>query len=229
MVEEVSTHEKDRRMSAGAIAMVARYDRAMQSRSVPDRAAMAQRPARPTLIVVSGAPGSGKTTLARRIADELALPLISKDAIKESLADAVGLPQTVEESSRLGTAAYAAMFALASATLDAGGSAVLDSNFRRGRSEEELVVVAAGRPVLVVHCEATAATIERRYRGRASTRHPCHLDQLRTADVQRDLADGRYQPLSIPDAQVLVVDTDGDETPAFGPIWSFVSGPITAR
>lgn len=205
--------------------MVARYDRAMQSRSVPGRVAMADRTAGPVLIVVSGAPGSGKTTLARRIADELALPLISKDAIKESLSDAIGLPRTIEESGRLGDAAYAAMFALARSTLDAGSSAVLDSNFRRGRSEKELAAVAAGRRVRVVHCQAAPATIERRYRGRASTRHPCHLDQLRTDDVLRDLAAERYRPLAIPGAEFLVVDTDVDETPGLGVILSFISGP----
>jgi len=199
----------------------------MQSRSVPDRDAMADRPAGPMLIVVSGAPGSGKTTLARRIADELGLLLISKDAIKESLADAVGLPRTVDESSRLGEAAYAAMFMLATATLDAGGTAILDSNFRRDRSEDELVAVAAGRPVRVLHFEADPTTIERRYRARASTRHPCHLDLLRTADVLRELADGSYAPLAILDAPVLVIRTDGDAPPSLGPIRSFVTRPAS--
>jgi predicted kinase len=178
---------------------------------------------------VSGAPGSGKTTLARRIADELAVPLISKDAIKESLADGLGLPRTVEESSRLGDAAYAAMFALATSTLDAGSAVVLDSNFRRGRSEGELVAAAAGRPVRVIHCQAAPTTIERRYRGRASTRHPCHLDRLRTDDVLRDLAAKRYRPLAIPGAQVMVIETDVDETPSFGAIRSFVFGLPATR
>ena len=203
--------------------MVARYDRPMQSRSQPGRGAFDDRLAEPMLIVVSGAPGSGKTTLARRIADDLALTLISKDAIKESLADAVGLPQTVEESSRLGDAAYAAMFALARSTLEAGGIAVLDSNFRHGRSERELVAVAAGRSMRVIHCEADPAVIEHRYVRRASTRHPTHLDHLRTGDVLRDVDDGSYEPLAIPGAPVLVIDTGGDQMPAIGTIRAFLS------
>ena len=203
--------------------MVARYDRRMQSRSEPGREATADWLAEPMLIVVSGVPGSGKTTLAWRVADDLELRLISKDAIKESLAVAVGLPQTVEESSRLGDAAYAAMFALARSTLEGGGIAVLDSNFRRGRSERELVAVAAGRPVRIIHCEADPATIERRYINRASTRHPSHLDHLRTGDVMRELADGSYEPLVIPGAPLLVIDTSDGQMPAMGPIRSFLS------
>ena len=45
---------------------------------------------RPLLIVVTGAPCAGKTTLARRIAETFRLPLIAKDDIKESLFDSLG-------------------------------------------------------------------------------------------------------------------------------------------
>jgi uridine kinase len=45
----------------------------------------------PTPIIgVAGPPASGKTTLARAISEELRLPLIAKDAIKERLYDALG-------------------------------------------------------------------------------------------------------------------------------------------
>jgi ribosomal-protein-alanine N-acetyltransferase len=42
------------------------------------------------IVVVAGSPGSGKTTLAKGIAVELGIPLISKDTIKEALFDALG-------------------------------------------------------------------------------------------------------------------------------------------
>jgi 2-phosphoglycerate kinase len=43
---------------------------------------------RPLLVLVSGSPGSGKTTLARRLAADLVMPLLGKDTIKEALGDA---------------------------------------------------------------------------------------------------------------------------------------------
>ena len=42
------------------------------------------------IVVVSGAPGTGKSTLAAVIADRLQLPLLSVDLIKEALGDALG-------------------------------------------------------------------------------------------------------------------------------------------
>ena len=44
-----------------------------------------------TLIVVSGAPATGKSTIAAALAAELRWPLLSLDPVKETLADVLGL------------------------------------------------------------------------------------------------------------------------------------------
>ena len=41
------------------------------------------------LVLINGLPGSGKTTLARGLESVLGTPLISKDAIKEAVAEIV--------------------------------------------------------------------------------------------------------------------------------------------
>lgn len=43
-----------------------------------------------SLIIITGLPGTGKTTLGRKLAEEFRLPFISKDDIKEFLFDNLG-------------------------------------------------------------------------------------------------------------------------------------------
>ena len=64
----------------------------------------ASRPTSRVFILVAGPPGSGKSTVARPVAEALGLPLLVKDAIKDTLMDELGAPATVEESRELGRA-----------------------------------------------------------------------------------------------------------------------------
>src|ERR1700753_2273802 len=72
--------------------------------SHPSEAAM-------TLIVVSGAPGTGKSTVAGVLATEFGLPLLSLDEIKEALADVLGTGGE-DWSNQVGDAAAEIVFRL---------------------------------------------------------------------------------------------------------------------
>jgi predicted kinase len=66
------------------------------------------------LVYVSGAPGSGKTSLAVPLAAALGYALLAKDRIKETLHDAFGAPEADRAwSRRLGGAAMGLLWALA--------------------------------------------------------------------------------------------------------------------
>lgn len=123
--------------------------------------------------MVSGAPGSGKSTLARRVAEELDLPLFSKDAVKEALMDALSVPD-LAASRRLGRAALEVVSALA-ASSEPG--AVLEANFRRSLSLERLDGLPG--PVVELCCRCAPKLARRRYLARSALRHPGHLDATR--------------------------------------------------
>lgn len=80
----------------------------------------------PTFVLVTGAPGSGKTTLSKRMSDSLRLPLVSRDAIGTGLFHTSGgwteaptaVPSTAES--------IATFFALVEFALGQGVSLIAD-------------------------------------------------------------------------------------------------------
>ena len=152
----------------------------------------------PLLVIVAGAPGAGKTTLATRLATDLCLPLITKDRIKEILGDALGAAD-VAQSQVLGEATYALLYAIAGWLLDARTGAVLESNFWRGTSERALLPLVNRSAAVLVHCHAPATVILDRYLARAARgeRHPVHFDHDVLPRLRADIAEGRYEPLEL--------------------------------
>jgi predicted kinase len=145
----------------------------------------------PSVVLVTGPPASGKTTLARAIAGELGWPLFAKDDIKETLFDTLGIGDR-EWSQRLGAASMELLAKLVREQLEAGRDVVAEANFRRPGELPECRVVQ-------VFCDAPADVLLERIRGR--TRHPGHLedDPEHLAAVEESLrADYAALPLDGP-------------------------------
>jgi predicted kinase len=130
------------------------------------------------VVLVSGAPGAGKSTLAVPLALALGFPLLSKDAIKETLFDVLGhtSPNELESSQQLGRAAMTLLWRLAADC----PAVVLEANFRSESAyERERLQELSPNPV-EVHCRVAPAVAAARYneRGARSDHHAVHV--LRT-------------------------------------------------
>ena len=119
----------------------------------------------PLLVVVTGNPGVGKSTLARRLADELRLPLLAKDAIKERLGDVLGPPADRAASQALGRATMLVLFDVVDELLRGGQSVIVESNFY-GDAAERLRGAIAGAGEVGGAALATAASRRERAAGR---------------------------------------------------------------
>jgi predicted kinase len=95
-------------------------------------------------MVVSGAPGTGKSPIARELGAALRLPVLSLDPIKEALADVLGLGDE-DWSNRVGSAAYIASLASDVTPLRLGGPLV---DVDTGRPGAAAAAVAAVRAAL---------------------------------------------------------------------------------
>jgi predicted kinase len=127
-------------------------------------------------VVVSGPPGSGKSTVGRALADRLGLLLLSKDTIKEILFDVLGAAD-LRESQRLGLASHQALLAVAAEN----GSGVLESTWRASLATDELRRLPG--VIVEVFCACDPALARTRYAHRAADRHPGHFD---AAHVEAD-------------------------------------------
>jgi predicted kinase len=152
------------------------------------------------LVIVTGPPASGKTTVARQLAARLRLPLIAKDTIKEALFDGLGAGD-LEWSQRIGGATYLAMLAIAEESVAAGASIVLEANFIRG-GESRLAALPAR--FVQVHCSAPLEVLVERYGSRV--RHPGHVDSERIDALREAVQTGRHNPLELP-GETIRIDT----------------------
>src|SRR3954466_15378346 len=84
----------------------------------------------PRLVVVTGPPGAGKTTIASALRERLGLPLIAKDTLKEALGEALEVAGDRHASERLGVATFHVQLGIVRELLVTGVSVIAEGNFR---------------------------------------------------------------------------------------------------
>ena len=166
-----------------------------------------------TLILISGAPGTGKTFLARRLAEALPVVVLEKDAIKETLFDAMGEGDR-EWSRRLGGATFALLRVLVESHLKAGQSVVAEAAFW---SEYEVPWLDRMKgkydfDTLELHCHGDPEIIVERFTRRAETddRHSGHQSGMSREALEGEIRGQleRYGPVTAGEGLVRIDTTD---------------------
>lgn len=167
---------------------------------------------KPVLIIVNGLPGTGKTTLAKRIASDAGLPAFSRDGIYETLYDALacesnGFPPL------LGHASFTLLYSITSSILAAGRSLIIEGFFGnpalRGAEILQLQHIHDFEPFQIL-CRADGEVLLKRFlaRMKSEERHIGHQRQDRAWLEQNKerLLQGYLKPLALA-GQLVEIDT----------------------
>lgn len=163
------------------------------------------------LVIITGLPSTGKTTLGRKLSADLGIPYLYKDGIKERLFDTLGW-QDRDWSRRLGQATYELMFYFLETMLQSGAALIIESNFKTELHSERLrsLLERYNYQAVQILCWTKGEQLIERFKLRldANQRHPGHVDHLAWAELQPVLLQGRQAPLELPCPLIEVDTTD---------------------
>jgi glucokinase len=125
-------------------------------------------------VLVNGVPASGKSAVARALADATGWPVLALDAVKDPFLAELG-PVDRAANRRLGRASYAALFALLRAA-PAGTTAIVDAwfGFQPADVLEAHLAAAGVAETAELWCHAPPETIGARYAARVGARPAGH-------------------------------------------------------
>lgn len=167
---------------------------------------------KPVLIIVNGLPGTGKTTLARRLAADVKLPVFSRDGMYETLFEALECERNGSPP-LMGAASFVLLYYIVGSVLAAGQSLVVEGFFGRPelRSAEFLQLQRAHdfEPWQIL-CRADGQALLERFLARVESveRHEGHRNSDREwiEENKERLLQGRLTPLALGGA-VVEIDT----------------------
>lgn len=162
----------------------------------------------PLWLIVTGPPAGGKTTLVRRLSQDLAVPVFEKDALKDELYRTLGQGDR-DWSRQIGLTAISLLFSMARQMLQAGSSVVTEANFYRQFDSERAAAVLKDVRARVVqlHCSAPPEILVERNARRRTTagQRPGHHD-MPDDELLAGIEAGTWEPLNIP-SEIIRVDT----------------------
>ncbi len=162
----------------------------------------------PLWLIVTGPPAAGKTTLVRRLAQDLAIPLFEKDTIKDVLYETLGFGDKAW-SRQIAPIAIDMLFFTANQLLRNGLSVATESNFYRQFSSARVSELASKVDVRIVqvHCSVPPEILVKR---NAARLHPPNFRPnhhvMPSEELLGKLASGTWEPLDVP-SKVIRVDT----------------------
>jgi predicted kinase len=161
------------------------------------------------IIITTGRPAAGKSTLAKWLSQELGIPVVSKDSIREVLFDQLGWKDRAW-AQKLGRASVDLMFYFAEMQLETNRSLILDNAFDPTLSAPRFEGLKSkyNAETIQIICNSDQKTLFQRFkaRGRFGNRHPGHGDEDVFDELQANLAKDQSPIMEI-GGTIIEIDT----------------------
>ena len=160
------------------------------------------------VLVISGLPASGKTTLAEGLTTQLHLPLVTRDGFKSVLFK--HLPDLPPEGAD--PVSFGLMWYVAELNMQAGTDFILETHFYRPKSKDILNALAAkhGAQLEQIHCHAPLTELSRRHATRVASGQRPGID--RPFEYTELPPQACWEPLNLAGTPLLRLDTTEGNT-----------------
>ena len=182
----------------------------------------------PVIVVITGLPCTGKTTLGRKVANTFNYILLSKDVYKEKMFAAFGAI-TRSLSMRLDVVALDIMYETAHESLTRGKSVILETNFEPKYANKRLLELKNkhNASIYQVRCWTAGHLLIDRFCERAdiiSERHPGYCDAASRAEWIPKLRAGKIEMLDL-GCDIFDVNTSDFEKIDYAVLYRHLSKP----
>lgn len=177
------------------------------------------------MIIITGAPAAGKTTISKKISEKFNLPIINKDEFKELLFDCLGIKDT-EWAMKLGVASFELTYLSAEKLLQSGNSFIVEGNFDNKYSTKTFIDMKLRfkYKVLQIFCYAEDRILYERYvnRDTSGNRHPGHIRPISDFEDYKKTMNNKSFRLDIDGGIIRDVDTTNFESVNLQDIYDLV-------